>query len=240
MTTATKPSANDRQYEEVTVESVERESSGGWSIKRSDGWSFWAQADSPIEPKPGMTARFYGKGIGFTVRGLVLDGVTVFYRTEAEEEARHQEWCDQKDRDRRAWFEANKDDLDRRVAVLPEVFRRRIDRFRAGNPDFRWEHESYELFCCEQAVVIADALGTPEKFREVVGYGSIEGRWDAIKAAVPGLDDGHSGNTFGAAVSLASYYLNSPENVVRQHGAMTPVVGCKAYGCTHGTEGLRP
>ena len=74
----------DKQYEETTIAEVEQEKSGAWSIKRADGWSFWVPADSPIEPKVGMTARFYGKGIGAAVRGLFLDDVKVYYFTEEE------------------------------------------------------------------------------------------------------------------------------------------------------------
>lgn len=39
---------------------------------------------------------------------------------------------------------------------LPDAFKKRIDRFRANNPDFRFEFESYELFCCMEAVKIAE------------------------------------------------------------------------------------
>lgn len=71
---------NDDKFEDVRVESVD-----GNSIKREDGWSFFVPDDSPIKPAPGMMARFYGRGIGYPVRGLFLDGRKVFYRTEAEE-----------------------------------------------------------------------------------------------------------------------------------------------------------
>lgn len=79
---------NDDQFEETTVDEV-RKDGDGWSIKRADGWSFFVPA-STIEPKKGMTARFYGKGIGHTVRGLFLDGQQVFYRTESEDKEKHE------------------------------------------------------------------------------------------------------------------------------------------------------
>lgn len=82
--------ANDDQHEETHVHEVTAEAGGGWTIKRGDGWSFFVPADSPIAPQAGMLARFYGKGVGFSVRGLYLAGVKVFYRTEAEE-VEHQE-----------------------------------------------------------------------------------------------------------------------------------------------------
>jgi hypothetical protein len=48
--------------------------------------------------------------------------------------------------------------------------------------------------------------------------------------AVTGMSDGHSGNTHGAAVSLARLYIESPEWVAKLHGALSPLVGSKAYG----------
>lgn len=83
---------NDQDFEDVTVASVRaEEKSGGWSIGRSDGWSFFVPKDSPVAPAVGMAARFYGRGIGFTVRGLFLDGREVFYRTQAEHERHERE-----------------------------------------------------------------------------------------------------------------------------------------------------
>ena len=69
----------DSQYRECLVASVD-----GHSITCDDGWSFFVPPESPIVPAPGMTARFYGRGIGYPVRGLSLNGVTVFYRTDAD------------------------------------------------------------------------------------------------------------------------------------------------------------
>lgn len=46
-------------------------------------------------------------------------------------------------------------------------------------------------------------------------------------------DDGHSGNTFGCAARLAYHYLTEQENIVREHGALVPLVGCEKYGCPH-------
>lgn len=80
---------NDEQFEETSVAKV-RDEGNGWSIQRADGLSFFVKAPSPVEPKEGMTARFYGKGVGFAVRGLFLDGHKVFYRTEAEDKEKYE------------------------------------------------------------------------------------------------------------------------------------------------------
>lgn len=74
----------DKQFEDTTIKSVEK-NGDGWLITRAEGWGFCVPGSSPIEPAVGMKARFYGRGIGSTVRGLFLDGVEVFYRTEAED-----------------------------------------------------------------------------------------------------------------------------------------------------------
>jgi hypothetical protein len=74
----------DKQYREHKIAKVEPSEGGGWFMTMDDGWSLWCPAESPIEPKPGMTARLYGKGIGFPVRGLFLDEQKVYYWTEAE------------------------------------------------------------------------------------------------------------------------------------------------------------
>ena len=81
---------NDNDFEEVTITEVSGDRESGWQIKRSDGWSFWICKDSPVEPAIGMSARFYGKGIGASVRGVFIDGQKVYYRTAAEDE----EFCE--------------------------------------------------------------------------------------------------------------------------------------------------
>lgn len=82
--------AHDSDFEDVTLVEVKGDTKKGWEVKRSDGWSFGVQPDSPVVPAVGMSARFYGRGIGCAVRGLFLDGQEVYYRTEVEEEEHRQ------------------------------------------------------------------------------------------------------------------------------------------------------
>ena len=102
---------NDDEFEETTLESVTPEA-GGWSIQRADGWSFFAPEKPPFRPEPGMSARFYGKGIGFAVRGLFIDGKEIFYRTPEQEQRRHltdtygadaEEWLERWDSGHSVW-----------------------------------------------------------------------------------------------------------------------------------------
>ncbi len=77
---------NDTQFKNVIISKVEKHDDG-WTITRDDGWSFYVPPTSPVVPKVGMTARFYGAGIGSVVRGLFLAGKKVFYRTAKEDKA---------------------------------------------------------------------------------------------------------------------------------------------------------
>ena len=199
------------------------------SITGESGWSLFVPEDSPVKPAVGMVARFYGRGIGYPVRGLFLDGQRVFYRTEAEQRAQFEADAARRQSEREAEFEAKREETDRRIEALPEDFRRRIYRFQQhGGRKFRVEFEPYELFVCEQAVAIASAFTSEEEieaFREKP--------WADKMAAVPALTDQHSGNTFGCSVVLAKAVKRDPTLVTKIHGALTPLVGCAEYGCHH-------
>ena len=77
--------SGDMEYEDKTIVKTD-----GQSITTDDGWSFLVPESSPITPRAGMMARLYGRGIGYPVRGLDLDGVEVFYRT-PEQQQQHVE-----------------------------------------------------------------------------------------------------------------------------------------------------
>ena len=71
---------NDSDFQDHTIEDF----SNG-SIFFDGGMGFFIPDDSPVTPRKGQTARFYGRGFGHTVRGLFVDGSKIFYRTEAEQ-----------------------------------------------------------------------------------------------------------------------------------------------------------
>lgn len=182
-----------------------------------------------ISPRPGMVMRTYG-GFGFPVRGVDIDGEEVFYRTPSEQGALHAEQVKKfKEERMRKFLESEKAELDDAFSSLPEPFQKRIEKFRRNNPNFRWDFEAYEMFCCKQAVAIATALKTPEAIVEFF-YKPYEEQF----ALVPGLREGHSGNTMGFSVVLAKCFLEAPDNLQEIHGAMAILVGCKEYGCHTG------
>jgi hypothetical protein len=220
---------NDHEYRDEIIDKVE-ESESGYALGH-DGWTLWCPKVDGIVPKVGDTLRMWGRGFGYTVRGIAINGRIVRYETAQEERERMQRENTQREMERLAEAEANRESDDQRIAALPEVFQRRIQRFRDGHPDFWWQHQPYELFVCEQAVLIAQAMKEPD---DVPAFANLD--WKQQKLVVPGLSGDHSGNTFGAACRLAHWYLTQPENVVREHGALVVLVGCAEYGCTHGED----
>lgn len=67
----------------------------------------------------------------------------------------------------------------------------------------------YNLFAMEQGILIAEALQTKEA---IIEFNNKD--WNDQKRLVPGLDDGHSGNTFNMALRFAISYL--PQLIVNR------------------------
>ena len=112
------------------------------------------------------------------------------------------------------------------VENMPPLFRERIERFRRTKPDWGSNHEPYEVFVCEQAILFLNVLKPVDALRAFAAA-----RHEEQRRLVPGLSDEHSGNTFGAAVRLAHVAMERPELLPKMHGALCPLVGCKDYGC---------
>lgn len=228
-------------YTDAVLTEATRSEDGSWTLT----WSMWsvglaaehAQGLGEIVPAPGMAIRVYG-AIGRPVHGLDIDGREVFWRTPRERAADHAATVARIDREWRQRFEEARPDLDARVAALPEPFRQRIERRRENNPEFRQHYESYELFCCEQAVALAERARETDP-ADPAGWivawarmGKVEGGYDhdGQRRLFPAMDKGHSGNTYATMLSLAHAWLADPDLVDRQYGALAPLVGSDAYG----------
>lgn len=220
--------AEDAEYQDFTIASVAQEGDGWFAVTLSDGWCIGVGPGPAIEPQPGMSIRLYGRGTGYPVRGIVIDGVVIRYQTDGEYRAETARRAAEEHAAKFAKFETRRADVEARIASLPANFRARFERFMAGNPDFLPEFGDYELMCCEQAVIFADRMSADEIRR----WAKLP--YDGQKAMVPEISDGHSGNTFGFSVRLAILSHERPDLVALEHGALAPLVGCEAYGCTHG------
>lgn len=208
-----------------TVKKVKNMGGDVYEITGSGGWSFCLDKKHDITPKVGDHYQLRTKGFSQIV-GIKWGNRVLFNKTVDEVKSEHQEFCRKQREEKQAEFKKNCKKQDTQYEALPEVFRRRVDKFRDNNPDFRWEYEPYELFCCEQAIGMAKHFKTREaliKFNEM--------EYKDQKKTWKGFSDEHSGNTFVMSVKLAILYLNDPENVVKFHGALAPLVGSKEYGC---------
>ena len=156
-------------------------------------------------PKVGDLCKVYTVK-GSTVRGVDLNNIPVFYKSDEQLEQEHLEWCANYKSEKQERFDKNKDQMDADYEALPAVFKTRIDRFRDKDPEFRVDSEGYEVFCCKEAVKIAAACYTAEKVTEFYNM-----KWEDQKLFLPELDDGHSGNTFGGACQMARIYLEGGE-----------------------------
>ena len=80
---------DENRWEEVEIEKVEN-GRDGWYVIHQGGIGIYVPGNSPVTPRPGMTARFYPDAqLGGSVRGLFIDGARVWYRTEAEDKEYH-------------------------------------------------------------------------------------------------------------------------------------------------------
>jgi hypothetical protein len=212
----------DTEFQEHKIERVNKESLG-YACQMDTGFVCYV-IDVGIEPHVGDTIRLYGQPFGF-VRGIDINGQQVRYETAEEMQLRHEREQAEKDAKAQDAYGASLSANNERVAKLPAEFQQRINDFRSRRDYWGWKFEGYELFVCEQAVAIAKHV----KAEDLHAFHNLP--WEKQKLIVPELEDGHSGNTFGSACSLAKLYLENPQLVPKQHGALCPLVGCDDYGC---------
>jgi hypothetical protein len=216
----------DTQFEEHRLTRVENGVTG-WSLY-FDGMGLFCPNDLCQQvPVAGETARLYGKGFGYPVRGIIIDGRVYKYLTEEGEKEEHANQVAAQKRKRAEQLETERVARDARRAALPEAFRERLDTFEKRNPSWRAEYEPYELMVCEDAARLAAHFGKDtvalKAFNDV--------SWEGQKALIPTIGDGHSGNSWSCAISLALRFMTDPKLIRGAHGALCPLVGCTEYGC---------
>ena len=152
----------DANFDEYRLTELLKDSDGDWHMHlvRSNGTEdcgFLCPSDSPIVPTVGMTVRLYNAlHEARRIRGLVLDGTEVYYR--GEEEDRKLAIAERAEIDAllRAEYERLRPELGERIACLPEVLRRRLDRLRANAPETFWRYEVLEVIVLETAFAIRE------------------------------------------------------------------------------------
>lgn len=209
-------------FDEETAITEVTEGDTHWYIRTADSSGFGLDKKYGVEPKVGQTITVECVQ-GSLIRGVVLDGRRVFYKTDEDLEAEHQEWLRERLIEKEAKLPGNIEQYE----ALPEPWKSRVDAFRKrGGHEWDLDYLGYEVFCCQEAAKIADRFDTVEDIKTF---------WDAPykkqQEMLPDLSDGHSGNSFGAACHLAMTYKTNPELLPVDHGALHGLVGCEEYCC---------
>ena len=216
---------NKTNYQETGIVTDVTESEDWYQLSRN-GLCCGLKKKYGVKPKVGDKLTVHTKGSSFgTIRGMDLNGKKIFWKTDEDLETERTEWLRKNEEEKQQKFKDNVDEMDKQYDNLPAFFQKRIDKFRTKNKRFRIDYESYEMFCCEQAVLIAKSCKTKEEVQAFKRE-----KWDEQIKQVEGLSDGHSGNTFGCSCQLAYLYLDNPKNVVKVYGALSPLVGSEEYG----------
>lgn len=182
-----------------------------------------------VVPKVGQEVKLYLHR-GCNVRGVDLDGQELFFKTDQDLETERQEEIKELEEEkslRKKKFDKELSDsgseFNKRLGVLPKVFKQRFKKFFRLGEDF-WDLAWYELVACETAFKIAYACRSRHGVRKFC-----ELSWEEQKEMVPGINDGLSGNMFSFACRIAYIYLRDSKNILRVHGALSPLVGSKPY-----------
>lgn len=204
--------------ESGTVKSVDIYDEGGCGVTGSTGWSFLinkSELDAVgVPPEVGEELIVLG-GLGQQIRGIFIGDRQYRYVTRAEADRQREEWLTNYEREKEERFQANIADWIERKNALDLPFRRRIERFvnKSGFKEFWREDGGYELFTVEQANALYKIAS--EQVSEATAvewlYAFSDASWDEQKRLFPGLDEGHSGNTFGGMVGLAKAVAEGKE-----------------------------
>lgn len=214
-------------WDRNVLTTVNKDADGTWYSLGFKGGCFGMLTKWGVEPKVGDVVELYGDGMGRPIEGVRINGKIVFQYSDEQIEINRQEWLKKNEEEKQKKFEDHKVEMDKAYDGLIPEFKARIDRFRAKNPKFRIDMEAYEVFVCEEAMKLIKAFKTVESLQEFCDLDLA-----AQKKMAPDMDFGnHSGNTFGAAVSLARMYIQAPKLTKYMHGSMAGLMGCEGYGC---------
>lgn len=195
--------------ESSAVKSVNYHDDGSASITQESGWTFFISSKEldavGVNPEVGEEVIVLG-GLGFSIRGIFIGGREYRYVTREQADQEREEWLANYRREKEERFYTNIGDYIKRKNAMGTPFRERMDRFanKNGFKEFWTEDGGYELLCVEQADKLYK-LASEVSDENAVEWLNIfsEASWEEQKRLFPDLDEGHSGNTFGAMVGLA-------------------------------------
>lgn len=208
---------NDQQYTTERIKSAEPGDNDGpgWTLSFEGGHCLWCTgAECPVEPQPGEQARLYGKGFGYPVRGIAINGRTYRYLTEEQEAERHAKWCADLE-EKRARDTARHQEEIARGQHMPVAFRVKesaradYEKGLANNSD-PYGRACY-LFAADWAALMEKCMA---EGASVV---------DIAKEASSEADKKHgvTGFMYGVAVSILSHCWEHGEELRRWHNLGT-------------------
>lgn len=193
----------------------------GWTIEDDNSSGFILLRENlasdiayDVEPKVGDTIETICIQGSF-IMGVKLNGEVLYQKTEEEIEAEGVLSRVSSERKKAEALVRTQPKMDAAFAALPDVFQERILRFRKNNADFRRDYESYEMFCCTEAVTIA------ERAMEAVVTGKHADEVDAFWSDPQKLRD--AAYPFGDA-------WEEPENPALRYLYWGRALHSKAYG----------
>ncbi len=144
------------EYDIVKVKRVHTDKNGDFSITGDDGWSLFLSKEYGVVPKAGMTMERYG-GVGQTIRGICLDGVTAFFKGQVQLDQEHADWLKKTregyKKDYETLMEEIKDEPSRltvNISGMGGGYERMCQlmllagvEFLKGKPNFTWDYRSY-------------------------------------------------------------------------------------------------
>ena len=221
----------DGEFKETFVSSVSVGHGKSFVLNCSDGFSLWVENESGLPPpSKGEKVRMYGRGIGYPVRGVTTLKVIYSYQSKSQFDQAEKASALQEARERQLCWENGLSDFLRKKDALPNSLQRRMDFF-MRSPSWGPQFGAYEMFCCRQAVLIAEHCETDEG---IVAFAkkSPSQQLDEL----PAIGDSHSGNTFYFSCQLASCLIKNPDLTPKMHAAICPLVGCEKGGCWAASE----
>jgi hypothetical protein len=207
-------------FERGTITKVHK-GQDGYTVSYGDSWGCFLR-DCGVEPQIGDQFTTYGS-FGRPFHGQALNGKVLWYDSIEQEIAKREAEHAEYEAKRKRAFADNMVQMDAEYSALPPAFKNRIKRFRDADPAFRWQSESYEMFCCTQAVLLADwardgTTTTQEAIAKIEAWDRINSEhndppydYQAQLAAVPGWSDAHSGNTHAGSVGLAKRWIRGDD-----------------------------
>ena len=200
----------DTEYETHRVERASADK-GGWSLDLGGSGIFLTSESCNVAPLPGEEARLYGRGFGYSVRGIIISGRVYRYEAAAEHEVSQAAMCERLRREREEADQRFRDN----AASLPPL------------PTFRATDETGWLECVEKN------KADPYSYECVRFAAAWAGLMDS--RAIPGVNiadiaeaccreadtSGITGFMYGAAVSMLAKFWVHGDTLRRWHNKET-------------------